>query len=119
MDSYQQWEDEPGSYHQWEEESSNVSTPNLDRLRFHHRCGSMVKLSGNQRTGERRRPMDEFNNGVVMTQRPLLPDEIFEIQIESLVDKWSGSIEVGITTHNPTSLEFPSTMTNLRSGTVF
>lgn len=53
-----------------------------------------------------------------MTQRPLLPDELFEIRIDSLVDKWSGSIEVGITTHNPAALDFPSTMTNLRSGTV-
>ena len=78
----------------------------------------MVKLSAKQRTAERRRPLDEFNNGVVMTQRPLLADELFEIRIESLVDKWSGSIEMGITTHNPTNLEFPSTMTNLRSGTV-
>ena len=31
--------------------------------------------------------------------------------------KWSGSIEVGLTTHNPGQLEFPATMTNLRQGT--
>lgn len=31
--------------------------------------------------------------------------------------KWSGSIEVGVTTHSPTALEFPATMTNMRSGT--
>ena len=84
MDSNQQWE-----------ESTYLPVVGVDRLRFHHRCGSMVKLSASQRTSERRRPLDEFNNGVVMTQRPLLPDELFEIRIESLVDKWSGSIEVG------------------------
>ena len=33
------------------------------------------------------------------------------------MDKWSGSIEVGITTHNPGLLDFPATMTNMRSGT--
>lgn len=33
------------------------------------------------------------------------------------MDKWSGSIEVGVTTHSPTALEFPATMTNMRSGT--
>ncbi len=107
---------------QEEEQLSVASTPSsaaaLDRLRFHHRCGTMVKLSSAQRTAERRHPLDEFNNGVVMTQRALLPDELFEISIDSLVDKWSGSIEMGITTHNPTALDFPSTMTNLRSGTV-
>ncbi|XP_055706492.1 neuralized-like protein 4 isoform X2 [Phlebotomus papatasi] len=89
-----------------------------DRLRFHTRCGSLVKLSSNSRTAERRRPLDEFNNGVVMTHRPLRDNELFEIRIDKLVDKWSGSIEVGVTTHNPGALHFPATMTNMRSGTI-
>ncbi|XP_076451881.1 neuralized-like protein 4 isoform X3 [Babylonia areolata] len=84
-------------------------------LTFHERCGSLIKLSNGLRTAERRRPMEEFNNGVVMTNRPLKDDELFEIRLDRLVDKWSGSIEVGITTHNPNSLEFPATMTNMRS----
>lgn len=42
---------------------------------------------------------------------------ISQIRIDRLVDKWSGSIEVGITTHNPSVLDFPATMTNMRSGT--
>ncbi|XP_050081126.1 neuralized-like protein 4 [Anopheles maculipalpis] len=89
-----------------------------DKLRFHTRCGSLVKLSSNCRTAERRRPLDEFNNGVVMTHRPLWDNELFEIRIDRLVDKWSGSIEVGVTTHCPSALQFPATMTNLRSGTI-
>lgn len=55
-----------------------------------------MKLSNNNRTAERRRPLDEFNNGVVMTHRPLRDSELFEIRIDRLVDKWSGSIEVRI-----------------------
>ncbi|KAH8270110.1 hypothetical protein KR018_004088, partial [Drosophila ironensis] len=89
-----------------------------DRLRFHTRCGSLVKLLPNFRSAERRRPLDEFNNGVVITHRPLRDNELFEIRIDKLVDKWSGSIEVGVTTHNPTVLHFPATMTNMRSGTI-
>ncbi|XP_053680569.1 neuralized-like protein 4 [Anopheles nili] len=89
-----------------------------DKLRFHTRCGTLVKLSANSRTAERRRPLDEFNNGVVMTHRPLWDNELFEIRIDRLVDKWSGSIEVGVTTHCPSALQFPATMTNLRSGTI-
>ncbi|XP_076236666.1 neuralized E3 ubiquitin protein ligase 4 isoform X2 [Calliopsis andreniformis] len=88
-----------------------------DRLRFHERVGSMVKLSNNARTAERIRPLDEFNNGVVMTHRPLRDNELFEVRIDRLVYKWSGSIEVGVTMHSPTALEFPATMTNMRSGT--
>ncbi|KAK9882477.1 hypothetical protein WA026_021818 [Henosepilachna vigintioctopunctata] len=93
-------------------------SPRQDRLRFHDRCGSLVKLSNGNRTAERRRPLDEFNNGVVMTHRALRDSELFEIRIDRLVDKWSGSIEMGITTHNPSTLVFPATMTNLRSGTI-
>lgn len=40
----------------------------------------------------------------------------FQIRIDKLVDKWSGSIEIGVTTHNPNNLDYPATMTNLRSG---
>lgn len=50
-----------------------------DRLRFHERVGTLVKLSNNARTAERRRPLDEFNNGVVMTHRPLRDNELFEV----------------------------------------
>ena len=87
-----------------------------DQLCFHSRCGSLVRLTRGRRTAERRRPLDEFNNGVIMTNRPLLNDELFEIRLDHLVDKWSGSIEIGISTHNPSTLEFPATMTNMRSG---
>lgn len=89
-----------------------------DRHHFHSRCGSLISLSANSRTAERRRPLDEFNNGVVITHRPLKDNELFEIRIDKLVDKWSGSIEVGVTTHSPNHLTFPATMTNLRSGTI-
>lgn len=96
---------------------SSFGDPN-DKLRFHSRCGSLVKLSSNFRCAERRRPYDEFNNGIAMTHRPLRDNELFEIRIDRLVDKWSGSIEVGVTTHCPSALQFPATMTNLRSGTI-
>lgn len=89
-----------------------------DKLRFHQRCGSLVKLTNNSRCAERRRPFDEFNNGIAMTHRPLRDNELFEIRIDRLVDKWSGSIEAGVTTHCPSALQFPATMTNLRSGTI-
>ena len=50
-----------------------------DKLQFHERCGTLVKLSNSRRTAERQRPLDEFNNGVVMTARPLRDDEMFEV----------------------------------------
>lgn len=50
-----------------------------ERLVFHEKCGGLVKLTNGRRTAERTRPLDEFNNGVVMTNRPLKDDEIFEV----------------------------------------
>lgn len=58
--------------------------------------------------------MDDFNNGVVLTNRPLKSNELFEVRLDKMVTKWAGSIEIGVTTHSPTELEYPSTMTNVR-----
>ena len=60
---------------------------------------------------------DDFNNGVVITNRLLRLNEMFEVRIDRMVDKWAGSIEIGVTTHSPLDLDFPATMTNIRSGT--
>lgn len=60
---------------------------------------------------------DDFNNGVVLTSRILRPNELFEVRIDRMVNKWAGSIEIGVTTHLPTDLKFPCTMTNIFSGT--
>lgn len=61
--------------------------------------------------------VDDFNNGVVLTNRHLNPNELFEVVLDKMVDKWAGSVEIGVTTHSPTELDYPSTMTNIRSGT--
>ncbi|XP_064459470.1 neuralized-like protein 4 isoform X2 [Ornithodoros turicata] len=100
------------------ERASTNSAVDDSPLRFHARCGQLVCLTNNNRTAERKRPSEEFNNGVVMTHRPLRQNEWFEIRIDELMNKWSGSIELGVTTHNPDVLDFPPTMTNMRSGTI-
>lgn len=55
---------------------------------------------------------------MVLSNRPLRSNEVFQVRIDKMVDKWAGSIEIGVTTHNPAYLQLPSTMTNLRSGEV-
>lgn len=56
-----------------------VAMTTNDALLFHEKCGTLIKLSNNNKTAERRRPLDEFNNGVVMTNRPLRHNEMFEV----------------------------------------
>ncbi|KAA0185581.1 hypothetical protein HAZT_HAZT006935 [Hyalella azteca] len=60
---------------------------------------------------------EDFNHGVVLSSRPLRPGEILEVRLDQCVDKWAGSLEIGVTTHSPHSLDYPSTMTNVRTGT--
>ena len=55
---------------------------NNHKIRFHERHGSLIKLLNNNRTAERKRPFDEFNNGVVMTHRPIKDNELFEIRLD-------------------------------------
>ncbi len=43
--------------------------------------------------------------------RPLRDGELFEVVIERTVDRWSGSIEAGVSLIRPEELEFPNTMT--------
>lgn len=57
---------------------------------------------------------DDFNNGVVLTRRPLRSNELFQVRLERVVTKWAGSVEMGVTTHSAEELDFPFTMTNVR-----
>lgn len=85
-----------------------------DRLTFHPNCGTHAEVINNGRTAQRPNASDDFNNGVVLTARPLKTGEYFEMKLDKVVTKWSGSIEIGVTTHSPVDLEFPFTMTNVR-----
>lgn len=60
---------------------SSYTRCSVDRLRFHEKCGLLVRLSNNGRTAERKRPLDEFNNGVVMSNRALRENELFEVNM--------------------------------------
>ena len=48
-----------------------------------------------------------------MSNRPLRDGELFEIQLERMVERWSGSIEAGVTLIRPEDLDFPNTMTEI------
>ena len=84
---------------------------------FHSSCGSHAAVINGSVTAHRPNANDDFNFGVVLTNRPVKPNEVFEVRLDRMVTKWAGSIEIGVTTHAPGDLDFPSTMTNIRSGT--
>lgn len=51
---------------------------------------------------------------MVLTSRCLNPNELLEVRVDIQVTKWAGSLEIGVTSHDPETLEFPSTMTNVQ-----
>ena len=90
---------------------------NTDKLAFAGSCGSHAAVINSGLTAHRPNAEDDFNFGVCLTNRPIKANEVFEVRLDRMVTKWAGSIEIGVTTHAPSDLEFPSTMTNVRSGT--
>ena len=72
--------------------------------------GRNARISNNGLTAARPNALGEFNDAIVMSNRPLRDDEVFEIVIERTVDRWSGSIEAGVTLIRPEDLEFPNTV---------
>ena len=84
-----------------------------DSLRFHHLHGRNAKIGNGGFTASRPHALGEFNDSIVMSNRPLRDGEIFEIVIERMVERWSGSIEAGVTLIRPEDLEFPNTMTDI------
>ena len=66
-----------------------------NRLTFHPNCGSHAAVINGGLTAHRPNAGDDFNFGVVLTSRPLKPNEIFEVRLDKMVSKWAGSIEIG------------------------
>jgi len=65
-----------------------------------------------------RRDERDFENGLIFSSSPLLPDESFEIRIEDVLTAWSGSLAVGLTSNLPPEGEVPSSIRQL-DGTWF
>ena len=86
---------------------------NTDELRFHHLHGRNARIGNNGITASRPNALGEFNDAIVVSNRPLRDGEPFEIVIERMVERWSGSIEAGVTLIRPEDLDFPNTMTDI------
>lgn len=67
-----------------------------EELRFHLVHGQNAVIVNNGRTATRPNATGEFNDAIIMSNRPLKDNELFEIIIEKMVDRWSGSIEAGM-----------------------
>ncbi len=66
-----------------------------NRLLFHRNCGSHAAVINGGLSAHRPNASDDFNFGVVLTNRPLKTNEVFEVRLDKMVAKWAGSIEIG------------------------
>ncbi|XP_014669095.1 PREDICTED: neuralized-like protein 4 [Priapulus caudatus] len=95
------------------EEAVNSSSTQASQLLFHQQHGKNAVITAGGLTASRPNAHGEFNDAIVMSNRPLGDGEVFEVMIEKMVERWSGSIEAGMTTIKPDELEFPNTMTDI------
>lgn len=58
--------------------------------------GKHARISNNGLTASRIRALGEFNEAIVIANRPLRDGELFEVSIDKMVGRWSGAIEAGI-----------------------
>ena len=72
------------------------SSSSTDELRFHHHHGRNAIITNNGKSACRPRAREEFNDAIVMSSRPLRDNELFEVSIDKMVDRWSGAIEAGM-----------------------
>ena len=64
-------------------------------LRFHQLHGRNARIIKGGLSALRPNAHGEFNDAIVMSCRPLHDGEMFEVIIEKMVDRWSGSLEAG------------------------
>lgn len=66
-----------------------------NELLFHRCHGRNAIVSADGRTAARSSARGEFNDGIVISCRALRDDELFQVRLSRMVERWSGSLEVG------------------------
>ncbi|XP_054029563.1 neuralized-like protein 2 [Dryobates pubescens] len=69
---------------------------------FHRVHGANVQLDASRMRATR---VESFANGLCFSQEPLAPGQIFLVEIEEKEKGWCGHLRVGLTAHDPQSLE--------------
>lgn len=94
------------------EEDTMGSTISLQKFLFHKNCGQFIALDSNRTTARR---VDSYNHGVVLSEKPLPDNHLFQVCIRKLNSRWTGSVMIGVTAQDPDSLtSLPSTANSIK-----
>ncbi|XP_046382515.1 neuralized-like protein 4 [Ischnura elegans] len=86
-----------------------------DTLTFHPKCGSNAGISDDRKSVKKISDGVPLN-GVVLTNRPLRRNELFEVRLDKKLKAYSYSLGLGITSYTPDNIKVPDHMFNLKSG---
>ncbi|XP_046846008.1 uncharacterized protein LOC124439800 [Xenia sp. Carnegie-2017] len=97
------------------------SVRRTDRYSFHFKHSKSISLSSDKRTAERQCQFLMPGNGIVFSDQPLRDNEVFEVSVDKLVPALFGrsdiTLDIGVTSLNPSYMNLPQTMTDLTTGT--
>ena len=99
-------------------DSTDSEPRGINSHRHHHRlspyCGRAITLSDDDMTAKREDK--DFENGLVFSLLPLQPEESFDVRIDTISQRWAGSLAVGLTTFHPQEgTVIPSNISDLES----
>ena len=61
--------------------------------------------------------LQSSDESIVLTSQPIQDDELFEVRLDSIAGRWSGSLVFGATTVNAVNFQFPRLITSSSTGT--
>ena len=80
-------------------------------LLFHENRGRNVALANGNTVARRN---DSYNQGIVVSARPLATNSVFQVTISHLSPRWSSSLALGVTGLSPDKLHLPVTLLGLK-----
>ena len=92
-------------------EENNIATETLE---FHDNRGRNVALCHANTIAKRN---DSYNQGIVMSARPLTPGTMFQVLISHLTPRWSSGLSLGVTGHSPDQVHLPVSLLHLKRDT--
>ncbi|VDI79434.1 Hypothetical predicted protein [Mytilus galloprovincialis] len=72
--------------------------------KFHRICGKQISLENNCTTAKRLNPTETSSDGICFTNTPLVNGKVYEIQVDELVQGWTYSLNLSVTTNIPPNL---------------